>query len=75
MKIIRAKTGAQIKLSCNEKKRTYTLRTSQGNFKTKPLEEEEFYSAEFWTYRQWIQFIINRKDDYIEVDIYKNRRK
>lgn len=52
-----------IKVKANQSKRTFTIRTSGGNkYRTIPMSQDEFDSAEMWTQEDWRQFL--KTDEY-----------
>lgn len=58
-------TGRELKLSSNESKRTFTIRTESGKYRTFPFSKDEFRSASHWTGNDWQQFL--KTDEYYPV--------
>ena len=53
-------------VSCNKSKRTFTLRTTGGKFRTYPMTKKEFeYHLNFATGNDWAQFL--RSSDYYKL--------
>lgn len=52
-------------VSCNESKRTFTLRTTGGKFRTYPMSRTEFNSCLNNTGNDWAQFL--RSSDYYKL--------
>lgn len=60
-------TGEKITIvSCNISKRTFTIRTSGGKFRTYPMTKQDFeYHSDFATGNDWQQFL--RSSDYYKI--------
>lgn len=58
-------TGRELRISANRSKRTFTIRTESGKYRTYPMSREEFDSAEMWTGNDWGQFL--KTDEYYRV--------
>ena len=58
-------TGREIKVRSNKSKRTFTIRTESGKYRTYQMSKEEFESCEMNTANDWQQFL--RSDDYYKV--------
>lgn len=65
MKILTTITGRKIKVSSNQSKRTFTIRTESGKYRTLPMSKAEFRSAEHNTGNDWQQFL--KTDEYYPV--------
>ncbi|MBS3739660.1 MAG: hypothetical protein KGY51_11815 [Psychroflexus sp.] len=64
---MRTITRAEINVRANQNKRTYTIRKthedgSKTKYRTIPMSQEEFESAENWTANDWQQFL--KTDEY-----------
>ena len=59
-------SGREIKISANQSKRTFTIRTNGSKYRTSPMSKQEFESANnFWTGNDWNQFL--KTDEYFVV--------
>ena len=58
-------TGSLIKVTPNERNRTYTLRTDGAKYRTIQMSRGEFESAKNWTGNDWSQFL--KTDEYYRV--------
>jgi len=58
-------SGRQIKVSANFSKRTYTIYTESGKYRTFPMSKEEFNSCRHNTGNDWSDFL--RANDYLKV--------
>jgi len=58
-------TGREINVKANYSKRTFTIRTDSGKYRTYPMSKEEFESCEHNTANDWNQFL--KSDDYYKV--------
>ena len=65
MKTLTTITGKEIKVASNLAKRTFTIKTSGGKFRTIPMSKSEFNSALNWTGNDWMQFL--KTDEYYTV--------
>lgn len=50
-------TGSLIKVTSNNSRRTFTIRTGGVRFRTKKMDKDEFESAKSWTGDDWSQFL------------------
>ena len=57
MKTTKTITGREIKVSANQSKRTFTIRTEAGKFRTLPMSKEEFRSCENNTGQDWQNYL------------------
>ena len=58
-------SGREINATPNHSKRTYTIRTSSGKYRTLPMSKEEFNSCRHNTANDWNQFL--KSNDYYKV--------
>jgi hypothetical protein len=58
-------TGREIKTTANFSKRTFTIRTDAGKYRTSQMSKEQFDSAQNWTGNDWNQFL--KTDEYYKV--------
>ena len=58
-------TGREIRIASNQNKRTFTIRTESGKYRTYPMSREEFNSCEYNTGNDWNDFL--KSDDYYRV--------
>lgn len=59
-------TGRQIKVSSNQSKRTFTIKTESGKYRTISFTREDFNRADrFWTGNDWQNFL--KTDEYFKV--------
>ena len=66
MKTLRTITGEEITIiSSNKSKRTFTLKTVGGKFRTHPMSKDEFQSCSNNTGNDWAQFL--RSGDYYKI--------
>ena len=65
MKTLKTVTGEEIKVSANYSKRTFTIKTESGKYRTSVMDQEEFDSCLHNTGNDWQQFL--RSDDYYKV--------
>ncbi len=65
MKTLTTITGKEIKVASNLAKRTFTIKTSGGKFRTIPMSKSEFNSALNWTGNDWMNFLTT--DEYYTV--------
>lgn len=56
----------QIKVTANQSKRTFTIRTEYGKYRTIQFSQPEFDSMEYNTESDWKQFL-NSTSDYYKV--------
>lgn len=60
-------TGREINVRANKSKRTFTIRTDAGKYRTLPFSRQEFEQAEmFWTGQDWQNFL--KTDSYYKVN-------
>jgi hypothetical protein len=64
-KVLKTITGRVIKVTPNNSKRTYTLRTDGAKYRTIQMSRGEFESAKSWTGNDWSQFL--KTDEYYRV--------
>lgn len=58
-------TGSLIKVTPNNSKRTFTIRTDGAKYRTIQMSRGEFESAKAWTGNDWSQFL--KTDEYFVV--------
>jgi len=58
-------SGRVLKVSSNQSKRHFTIKTESATYRTYPMSREEFNSNEFNTGNDWAQFL--KSDDYYKV--------
>ena len=58
-------TGSLIKVTPNNSKRTFTIRTDGAKYRTIQMSRGEFESAKYWTGNDWSQFL--KTDEYYPV--------
>jgi hypothetical protein len=58
-------TGSLIKVTPNNSRRTFTLRTDGAKYRTIRMSREEFENAKAWTGNDWSQFL--KTDEYYPV--------
>lgn len=67
MKNLKTISNREIKVSANQSKRTFTIRTSAGKYRTLPMNKEDFNHADRnWTGNDWQQFL--KTDEYYAVN-------
>lgn len=59
-------TGREIKVSSNRSKKTFTIKTEIGRYRTLPMPSQEFNSAKNWTANDWQNFL--KTDEYYKVN-------
>ena len=64
-KVLKTITGSLIKVTPNNRSRTFTLRTDGAKYRTLRMSREEFASAKSWTGNDWSQFL--KTDEYVVV--------
>lgn len=57
-------TGRELKVSANQSKRTFTIKTESATFRTTQMSRDEFESNEFNTGNDWQSFLSNTNDYY-----------
>ena len=58
MKTYTSITGREIKVSSNQSKKTFTIKTKSGKYRTLPFSKEDFERADFfWTGNDWQNFL------------------
>lgn len=65
MKTLKTITGRVIKVTPNNSKRTFTLRTDGAKYRTNRMDKDEFEGAKSWTGNDWSQFL--KTDEYYPV--------
>lgn len=51
-------SGREINVNGNKRKRTFTIRTESGKYRTLPFTRQEFEQADrFWTGQDWQNFL------------------
>lgn len=58
-------TGSLIKVTPNNSRRTFTIRTGGAKYRTNRMDKDEFDSARSWTGNDWSQFL--KTDEYYPV--------
>lgn len=58
----------EIKVTANKSKKTYTIRTSAGKYRTNPMSSADFNDAEYWTGNDWQNFLNTCMFDYYAVN-------
>ncbi len=59
-------TGREIKVRSNKSRRTFTVRTESGKYRTLPFIRQEFEHADrFWTGQDWQNFL--KTDSYYKI--------
>ena len=58
-------TGRVIKVTPNNRNRTFTLRTDGAKYRTNRMDKDEFEGAKSWTGNDWSQFL--KTDEYFVV--------
>lgn len=66
MKTTRTSLGQEIKVSSNKKRRTFTIKTTSGKYRTYPMTKQEFESCLYNTGNDWSYFL--RSNDYYEIN-------
>ncbi|MFK5981488.1 MAG: hypothetical protein QM499_01140 [Flavobacteriaceae bacterium] len=66
MKTFTTISGRKIKVSANQSKRTFTIKTESGKFRTFPMNKEEFNIEKQNTGNDWQQFL--KSDDYYKIN-------
>jgi hypothetical protein len=60
-------TGREIKVSSNQSKKTFTIKTESGKYRTLQMSSQEFNSADRnWTGNDWQNFL--KTDEYYKVN-------
>lgn len=65
MKNLKTITGEEIRISSNKSKRTFTIITTGGKYRTYPTTKSEFEANEYNTGNDWKQFL--KTDNYYKV--------
>lgn len=66
MKTLTTISNRELKISSNESKRTFTIKTESGKYRTLPFSKDDFHTARrFWTGNDWQQFL--KTDEYYPV--------
>jgi len=58
-------SGRTIRVSSNKSKRTFTIRTDAGKYRTLPMSMQEFNNCQYNTGNDWQQFL--KSDEYYKV--------
>ena len=59
-------TGREIKVRSNKSRRTFTIKTESGKYRTLPFIRQEFENADrFWTGQDWQNFL--KTDSYYKI--------
>lgn len=58
-------TGSLIKVTPNNRSRTFTIRTGGAKYRTNRMDKDEFEGAKYWTGNDWNQFL--KTDEYFVV--------
>lgn len=67
MRTLTTISDREIKVSANQSKRTFTIRTSAAKYRTLPMSKAEFNNANRnWTGNDWQQFL--KTDEYYKVN-------
>lgn len=64
-KELKTVTGSLIKVTSNNSRRTFTIRTGGAKYRTNKMDKDEFESAKSWTGNDWSQFL--KTDEYFVV--------
>jgi uncharacterized protein (DUF2141 family) len=64
-KVLKTITGSLIKVTPNNRSKTFTIRTNGAKYRTLQMSREEFESAKAWTGNDWSQFL--KTDEYYVV--------
>jgi hypothetical protein len=67
MKTTTTITGREIKVSANQSKRTFTIRTDAGKYRTFPMSKQEFRSCEHNSGQDWQNFLRYQSGDYFKI--------
>ena len=65
MKTLCTISGRELRVSSNQSKRTFTIRTEVAKYRTLPMSKQEFESCEMNTGNDWAEFL--KSDDYYKV--------
>jgi len=66
MKTLTTITGRELRISSNQSKRTFTIRTESATYRTIQMSKKEFNHADrFWTGDDWQHFL--KTDEYYKV--------
>jgi arsenate reductase-like glutaredoxin family protein len=60
-------SGREISIKANQSKRTFTIKTSTGKYRTNKMSVEEFDSCENNTGNDWQQFLNTSSGEYYKV--------
>lgn len=60
-------TGRELKVTSNQQKRHFTIKSGNVKYRTLPMSREEFENAEFWTANDWQDFLNRNSGSYYEV--------
>lgn len=64
-KVLKTITGSLIKVTPNNRSRTFTIRTDGAKYRTNRMDKDEFEGAKYWTGNDWSQFL--KTDEYYVV--------
>lgn len=64
MVVLKTITGREIKVSANQSKRTFTIRTESATYRTYRMSQEEFDVEELNTGNDWQAFLSSTSDYY-----------
>lgn len=64
-RVLKTITGSLIKVTPNNSKRTFTIRTTSAKYRTNRMDKDDFASAKYWTGNDWSQFL--KTDEYYVV--------
>ena len=65
MKTLKTISGRLIKVSANQSKRTFTIKTETGKYRTYSMNKDEFINCEMNTGNDWQDFL--KSNDYYSV--------
>ena len=66
MTTLKTISGRELKITSNQSKRHFTIKTDSAKFRTYPMSKEEFNECDNMTGNDWQQFL-SATDDYYEV--------
>lgn len=65
MNTVKTITGREIKVGANHSKRTFTIKTESGKYRTSKMTKEEFNSCLNNSGQDWQEFL--KSDDYYKI--------
>jgi hypothetical protein len=65
MKALKTIGGAEIQVTPNHSKRTFTIRKNGSKYRTYPMSKDEFRSCENMTGNDWANFLRETQDYYL----------